>query len=53
MYGRDVMTVLEVTSFGGVWHTLVPALGILIALDVALGAVAGSFLNRASSSDVQ
>ena len=53
MYGQDVMTVLEVTRFGGMWNTLVPALGVLIALDVALGAVAVYFLNRASSSDVQ
>ena len=53
MYGQDVVTVLEVTSFGGVWNALGPALGILIALDVALGTVAVYFLNRASSSDVQ
>lgn len=53
MYGRDVMTVLEVTRFGGMWNTLVPALAVLIALDLALGAVAVYFLNRASSSEVQ
>ncbi|MGB9966035.1 ABC transporter permease [Halobacterium sp. CBA1126] len=53
MFGRDVMTVVEVTSFGGMWDTLVPALGVLAALDLALGAVAVYFLNRASSSSVQ
>ncbi|RRJ31570.1 ABC transporter permease [Halocatena pleomorpha] len=53
MFGRDVMTVIEVTSFGGVWNTLVPALGILAVLDFALGAVAIYFLHGASSSAVQ
>ncbi len=53
MFGRDVMTVIEVSAFGGMWDTLAPALAVLAALDLALGAVAVSFLNRASSSDVQ
>ena len=53
MYGQDVMTVLEVSAFGGMWNTLVPALAILGALDLVLGAVAVYFLNSASSSDVQ
>ncbi len=51
--GEDVMTVIEVTRFGGVWDTLVPAVVVLGALDLALGAVAVYLLNRASSSDVQ
>ena len=50
MLGRDVLTVLDVTAFSGVWNTLVPALVVLLALDLALGAVAVQFLNRASSS---
>ncbi|UPM45050.1 ABC transporter permease [Halocatena salina] len=53
MFGRDVMTVIEVTGFGGMWNTLVPALGILAVLDLALGSVAVYFLNSASSSAVQ
>ncbi|SDR30244.1 ABC transporter permease [Natronobacterium texcoconense] len=53
MLNQDVMTVIEVTSFTGVWNTLVPALGVLLVLDVVLGAVAVYFLNQASSSDVQ
>ncbi|MFB6087387.1 MAG: ABC transporter permease [Haloarculaceae archaeon] len=53
MLGRDVMTVVEVTGFGGVWNALVPALAVLFALDVALGGLAVYMLNRASSSSVQ
>ena len=53
MFGQDVMTVLEVTAFGGMWDTLVPALAVLVVLDLVLGAVAVHFLNRASSSKVQ
>ncbi|ADB58915.1 ABC-2 type transporter [Haloterrigena turkmenica DSM 5511] len=53
MFGKDVMTVLEVSAFGGMWNTLVPALAVLGALDLVLGAVAVHFLNSASSSDVQ
>jgi len=53
MFGRDVMTVLEVTRFGGLWNTLVPALAVLVVLDVVLGAVAVRFLNRASGAEVR
>ncbi|WP_436346301.1 ABC transporter permease [Natronorubrum sp. FCH18a] len=53
MFGQDVMTVIEVSTFGGMWDTLVPAIAILAALDLVLGAVAVYFLNAASSSDVQ
>ncbi|WP_222915509.1 ABC transporter permease [Natrinema sp. SYSU A 869] len=53
MFGQDVMTVLEVSAFGGMWNTLVPALVVLATLDIVLGAVAVYFLNSASSSDVQ
>lgn len=51
--GRDVMTVIEVTRFGGVWDTLVPALVILITLDVVLVGAAVVMLNRAAKSAVQ
>ncbi|ADJ14529.1 ABC transporter permease [Halalkalicoccus jeotgali] len=50
--GRDVLAVLDVTAFGGIWNTLVPALGLLVALDLLLGAIAVGYLNRASSSQV-
>jgi len=53
MFGQDVMTAVEVTSFGGMWNTLVPAIAVLAVLDLLLGVLAVSFLNRASSSDVQ
>jgi len=53
MLDQDVMTVIEVTRFGGIWDTLVPALVILVALDVLFGGIAVYLLNRASSSDVQ
>jgi ABC-2 type transport system permease protein len=53
MLGADVMTVLEVTRFGGVWNTLVPAIVVLLALDLVLGAAMVYLLNRASSSSVQ
>jgi ABC-2 type transport system permease protein len=53
MLGEDVMTVIEVSRFGGVWDTLVPAIVVLLALDLALGGVMVSLLNRASSSAVR
>jgi ABC-2 type transport system permease protein len=53
MLGQDVMTVVEVSAFGGVWDALVPALAVLLALDLAFGAVAVRLLTRAASSDVQ
>jgi ABC-2 type transport system permease protein len=53
MLGQDVMTVVEVSAFGGVWDALVPALAVLLALDLLFGAVAVRLLTRAASSDVQ
>lgn len=53
MLGRDVLGVLDVNAFSGVWNTLIPALVILVALDLVLGAIAVHFLNRASSSEVR
>jgi ABC-2 type transport system permease protein len=50
---RDVMTVIEVTGFGGALDTLVPAVAVLVALDLALGAIAVYMLTRATSSDVK
>lgn len=47
---EDVMTVLSVTRFGGIYDTLVPTVGVLIALDVVFGAAAIALLSRASSS---
>ncbi len=53
MLGRDVMTVIEVTAFGGIYDTLVPAIAVLLALAVAFGSVAVYMLQRASSANVQ
>lgn len=40
MLGKDTMTVFETTAFGGIWDTLVPALGVLLGLATVLGTVA-------------
>jgi ABC-2 type transport system permease protein len=53
MLGRDVMTVIEVTAFGGIYDTLVPALAVLLVLAVSFGSVAVYMLQRASSANVQ
>lgn len=52
MLGQDVLSVIDVTTFSGIWNTLIPALVILLALDLVLGAIAVRYLNRASSSQV-
>lgn len=53
MLGRDVLWVIDVNAFGGIWNTLVPALAILVVLDLLLGTIAVGFLNRAASSKVR
>ncbi|MFC7141053.1 ABC transporter permease [Halosimplex aquaticum] len=53
MLDQDVMTVVEVTRFGGIWNTLVPAVAVLLALDLVLGGAMVYLLNRASSSSVK
>ena len=50
--GQDVMTVLEVDAFGGMWNTLVPAIAILLGIGILFGAVAVWMLNRASQTAV-
>jgi ABC-2 type transport system permease protein len=50
---EDVMTVIEVSQFGGIWNTLVPAIAVLVVLDVVLGTLAVVMLRRATSADVQ
>lgn len=47
---RDVMTVLDPGAFGGIADTLVPAVAVLLALDLVFGALAVSLLGRASSA---
>ncbi|WP_254769498.1 ABC transporter permease [Salinilacihabitans rarus] len=53
MLGEDTMTVIEVTRFGGMWDTLVPALAVLVGLAVAFGSVAVYAIGRAASADVR
>ena len=53
MLDADVMTVLDVTAFGGLWDSVVPGLAVLLALDLVLGGVAVFMLRRASSSAVK
>ena len=53
MLDQDVMTVLDVTAFTGIWNTLVPALLVLAVLDLAFGGIAVFLLTRATSSDAK
>lgn len=53
MLGKDVLSVINVTAFSGIWNTLIPSLVALIALDLVLGGIAVFYLNRASSSGVR
>ena len=53
MLGEDVMTVVDVTAFGGAWDTIVPAVVVLVAFNLVLGAIAVRLLNRASRAAVQ
>ena len=53
MIDRDVMTVIDVTWFGGALDGVVPGVAVLIGLDLLLGAIAVYLLSRASSSNVK
>jgi len=53
MLGQDVLTVFEVTAFGGLWNTLVPAVAVLVAFLLVLGSAAVTLLNRAARAEVQ
>jgi ABC-2 type transport system permease protein len=53
MLDADVMTVLEVTSFEGLWNSVVPGVGVLLLLDLVLGGIAVWMLRRAASAAVQ
>jgi ABC-2 type transport system permease protein len=51
MLGQDELSVLEVTAFGGLWNTVVPAVGVLAAFTFVLGGVAVSLVNRAVKAE--
>jgi ABC-2 type transport system permease protein len=53
MLDRDVMTVIEVSAFEGTLNGVVPGVAVLLAIDLALGAIAVSLLSSATSSKVQ
>ncbi|WP_459194365.1 ABC transporter permease [Halosimplex sp. J119] len=48
---RDVLTVLSVDQFGGLADTLVPAIAVLVGLNLLVGALAVRLLARASSAE--
>ena len=53
MLDQDVMTVIEMSYFGGTLDGVVPGVVVLTGLALVLGAIAVFLLARASSSDVQ
>jgi ABC-2 type transport system permease protein len=53
MLGQDVLSVFDVTAFDGLWNTVVPAVGVLAAFALTLGATAVWLLNRAARAEVQ
>ncbi len=52
MLGQDVLSVINVTAFSGIWNTIVPAIVLLGVLDIVLGGIAAVLLHRVSSSQV-
>ncbi|MFH5801112.1 ABC transporter permease [Haladaptatus sp. CMAA 1911] len=52
MLGQDVLTVIDVTAFSGIWNTIVPAVVVLGVLDLMLGGIAVVLLRRVASSRV-
>lgn len=53
MLGQDAMTVFEVTAFTGLWNTVIPAIAVLVGLNIVLGVIAVRLLNRASKAEVK
>lgn len=51
--GKDVMTVLDVTWFSGMWNTIIPAVLIMLALFLAFGGLAVLTIKRETSSNVK
>ena len=50
--GADVSAVLDVTAFGGLWNTVVPAVAILSGYVLLTGAIAVATIKRATSAGV-
>lgn len=53
MLGRDLQTAIHVGGVGGVWATVLPAVLVLVALDVVFGALAVYAVGSVTSADVQ
>jgi len=53
MVDQDVMTVIDVSWFGGALNGVVPGVIVLVGLDLLFGGIAVYLLSRASSSDVK
>lgn len=51
--GKDVMTVIEVTRFSGIWNTIIPALLVMLVLGLILGGLAVLTIKRETSSDAR
>ncbi len=52
MLGQDVLTVIDVTAFAGIWNTIVPAVVVLGVFDLVFGGIAVVLLHRVASSRV-
>nr|WP_188979876.1 ABC transporter permease [Halocalculus aciditolerans] len=53
MLGQDVLTVIDVAAFSGIWNTIVPAVVVLGVLDLVVGGIAVVLLHRVASSRVR
>lgn len=51
--GQDVLTVLDVTAFSGIWNTIVPAVVVLGVFALVFGGIAVFLLRRVASSRVR
>jgi len=51
--GENVMTVIEMTSFSGIWNTIIPAILVLLAFAFILGGFAVFAIQRGTSSEVK
>lgn len=51
--GKDVMTVVEVSSFSGMWNTIIPGVLVLSALSLFCGVIAVITIKRETASEVR
>lgn len=50
---KDVMTVIDVNCFTGMWNTVIPAVSVLAALALIFGGIAVLTIKRETSSEVR